>query len=486
MLLRFRSRRKSVSALVGALAVTHLFAIPAQAQKAPPDSARPWTPGQSLELVTPQPKDDFRLATDTPYALTDLINLAEQRNPATRSSWEAAKAAAGNLGVARSDLYPTLTAIAAGQTVQQGVLLYDTFVKQILGIGEGSLNLNYTIFDFGARLDRVETQRANLLRANLSFNDTHRKIIFDVARSYYQLLNANGQQKAAEANLANAKAVQQAAEARLENGLATLPDVLETRSASAQAEYDLQATIGASEEASGDLATLVRSRPDSQFQVQSIDSFHVPAELAESVDDLISKALVQRPDLLARMQQVKAAEARVKEARTDYYPKLTFQGTYGYLRGYGEQPPYAGDYGSAPVYSAQLNLTWTVFDGGKRRANTAEALADQRRAQAEVDSARDQISDEVWRSYSQTKTALRQRHAADTLLETSDTSYRAALESYNYGVRNILDVLSAQRALAQARAADVSARTRVLTSFADLAYRTADLLHQQNLPTSKP
>ena len=53
-------------------------------------------------------------------------------------------------------------------------------------------------------------------------------------------------------------------------------------------------------------------------------------------------------------------------------------------------------------------------------------------------------------------------------------AYNAALESYNNGVRNLLDVTAAQRTLAQARSADVSARTQVLTSFADLAFTTGD------------
>src|SRR5687767_5876121 len=45
------------------------------------------------------------------------------------------------------------------------------------------------------------------------------------------------------ANLANAQTVQRAAEDRLKQGLATLPDVLEARSATAQAEFDLQVVL---------------------------------------------------------------------------------------------------------------------------------------------------------------------------------------------------------------------------------------------------
>jgi len=89
---------------------------------------------------------------------------------------------------------------------------------------------------------------------------------------------------------------------------------------------------------------------------------------------------------------------------------------------------------------------------------------------------RDQISDEVWRAYSEVKTALRQKQAAAALLASADKSYAAALKSYDLGLRNLLDVVAAQRALAQARSADIFARTQVLTQIANLAFRTADLL----------
>jgi outer membrane protein TolC len=103
----------------------------------------------------------------------------------------------------------------------------------------------------------------------------------------------------------------------------------------------------------------------------------------------------------------------------------------------------------------------------------------EKRSEAEAEAAQDRIADEVWRSYSDAKTALRQRTAARTLLQAAETSYEAATEAYKLGVRNVLDVLSAQRLLAQARSSDITASSRVLTSFADLAYRTADLLRTQ-------
>lgn len=454
------------------------------AQKTPTSAAKPWSPPPNGGLsrtaaATLKGGNEFIFQSDRTYTLGELIDLGEQRNPETRAAWEAAKQQAAQLGVARADLYPTLAASLMGQTLKTGVLLYNAFVLQYQGIGQGAFNLSYTLLDFGARQDRIARERTTLLGANFNFNDAHRRVIFEVMRAYYQLLNANGQRSAAEANLKNAQAIQAAAEARLQTGLATLPDVLEARAEAAQAEYDLQTTIGLQETSTGDLATALAASPASTFRVEDVGSLSVPSQLTESAEDLIKRACQQRPDLQARAADVDSAEADIRQARSAYYPDMSFQGSWGRLRAYGDQLPYPAAYAGSTVYNAQLSLSWTIFDGLRRRNQLAEAHAAEKRAEAEVDSSKDQIANEVWRSYSNAKTALRQRDAATQLLTAAGASYNAAIQSYTLGVRNILDVLSSQRALAQARSSDISARTTVLTSFADLAFRTGDMLRLQ-------
>ena len=56
---------------------------------------------------------------------------------------------------------------------------------------------------------------------------------------------------------------------------------------------------------------------------------------------------------------------------------------------------------------------------------------------------------------------------------------QAARESYGYRVRNLLDVVSAQKTLAQARSEDIFARTQLLLQTADLAFETGDLIEVQ-------
>jgi outer membrane protein TolC len=398
-------------------------------------------------------------------------------------AWENAKARAADLGVSKATLYPTLAALALADTNRSQIFFSPEYIRQTSGTFSPVLVLDYVIFDFGRRLQEIAISRSNLLAANFLFNDTHRKIIFQVMAAYYRVLNSKGQEEAQEANLKNAQTVQDAAEARLHEGLATLPDVLEARSAAAQADYDLQAAIGATEIAHGDLATALGISPTSKFQVESIQNLTIPQDLTDTVENSIDRALMQRPDLMQQVEQLRAAGAEIKAAKTAYLPMLSFDGSGGEARIYAQQNLGPGLYGpglyspTQETWDARLSLTWNLFDGFARENRLAKAKADQKQAAAEVDAVRDQVENQVWSAYSTAWTALRQQKAAAALLAAASESYDAALQSYNYGVRSQIDVVSAQRALAVARTADVSARTQLLTGIAALAFQTGDLLH---------
>jgi outer membrane protein len=449
------------------------------AQSAPVSPDRPWHFPQEQQIESDAKSlRNYRFSTDPAktYSLAELIDLAEAQNPQTRLAWERARSQAGALGIARSELYPTLAAVALSQLNRVDILFGTSFYSQTTEAFGVALDLNYTVFDFGARAGRIAAARGEVLAANFGFNDTHRNIIYQVEQAYYRVLNASGQEDAARASLSNAQAVQQAAEDRLQHGLATLPDVLEARSATAQAEYELQAVLGAEEIARGDLATTLGTSPTATIHMQPLNQLPIPESIGDTVNQAINRAFQQRPDLMQQVAETRSENARVKEARAAFYPTLNLNTTPNTQLLYGSQQtlPWIHTGGFYGGLSATLN--WTLFDGGARKNNLARAEANVLAAEAQTNVTRDQIADEAWTAYSNLNTAFRQRQAATALLEAASESYAAALESYKYGVRNLLDVTAAQRTLAQAQSTDVLARTQVLIAVADLAFRTGDLI----------
>ncbi|WP_263356755.1 TolC family protein [Acidicapsa ligni] len=419
------------------------------------------------------------------YTLPELIDLAELHNPETRAAWERVRLRADELGIARSAYYPTLVATGFAASDRQPALIGEYLHRQTIDVVRPALHVEYLVFDMGGRSGEVDVAKANLLIQGMEFNNTHRRLIYRVASAYFHLLNAKGQRAAAEISLQNAETVEADTESCLKNGLATQPDLLEASAARAQADYDLQATIGNEEIAHSELSTTMGLPAEAQFHVQSISDIPLPTAAADSLDQEIERAFKQRPELLADIARIRSAQGDLKQARSAYLPSLHLAGDGGLARGYAQQDLYPGHYAEGEVWSAGLEMRWTLFDGARREKRVAAANAEKRVAESDLHAQRDQIEQEVFMSYTNLRTALRQQQAATALLTASSQSYEAARQSYSFGLRNQLDVISAQKVLAQALSENVTAQSQLLLQVADLAFRTADMI-QVETQTPKP
>ncbi|HEY6340050.1 MAG TPA: TolC family protein [Bryobacteraceae bacterium] len=426
----------------------------------------------ALEGITaPGARRDISLDPKHIYTLAELVDIAERNNPETRASWERAKQQAAVVGIERSELFPTVAAVASASRSQYAFFM-GRFYRENFATFPATAELTYTLLDL-ARGSRIDHAKAELLAADFEFNNTHRRIVFQVAAAYYQLLNATTQEDAARATLADARTVQEAVETRLANGLGTSPDVLEARAASAQAQYELASIKGLEEISRGGLATVLGVSPATEFAVEDVSKLLTPGAVGP-IEVIMRRGIAQRPDLLAQVARIRSADADVEQARAAYYPVLSVFADWGHRNSYGSQLKAPWVSSQIYPYSAELNFNWTIFDGGARRNELARAKAERKEMEARATASRDQIEDEIWTSYTTLKTALAQQEAAEALLASARESYDAATEAFQSGVRTFIDVSSAQRQLARARSAQASARIEVLNGLADLAFRAAD------------
>ena len=153
----FHMPARTIAAIILSAPIRCLFA-----QSPPVSSDRPWHSIEEHQIVNearPFLGETLRIEPDKSYSLADLIDLAEAHNPATRVAWESARAQAAALGIARSELFPTLSAVALAGVTRDEAGLGAQFYRQTLPSLQLSLDLNYTIFDFGARRGRIDAER---------------------------------------------------------------------------------------------------------------------------------------------------------------------------------------------------------------------------------------------------------------------------------------------------------------------------------------
>lgn len=427
------------------------------------------------------------------YALFELIDIAEEQNPATRAAWNRLKQQAASLGVAESALYPTL-AINVPAIQDRSFIVFPEVLLPKLGadseradttIVNPVLRLNYLIFDFGGRRGAIDAAKANLFSAGTALNETHEQVALAVTTNYYKVLSAKGLVDAARASLQDAETLEKSVQDQLNHGLATLPNLLNAKAQQQQAEYNMENAEGTEEIATSTLAQQVGLSPTADLHIKDISEMPQRSELEDSVEKLISRALAQRPDLLEEVGQIRAADAEIKTAHSALYPTLNFQAQGGY-----DSMRTATNAGPAPYihqgnWQGQLSLNWTIFDARRRRYRVIEAETKKREAQEKLNSLRDAAANQVWSSYISSKVAFRRLDTSKVLLHAAQVSYDAASASFKQGLATYVDVVTAEQSLAQARNEEVQAEAQVLSDLAQLAYRTGDLLGSRFLQANR-
>jgi outer membrane protein len=201
-----------------------------------------------------------------------------------------------------------------------------------------------------------------------------------------------------------------------------------------------------------------------------------------SVDELIARALSQRPDLVAKLANVHAKQNEIRRVRAEYYPKVAIDAHVSEteLDVSIAGSKYFGDH--KPTFGAFLTVNVPIFDGFGRRHKMEMAEAEFRGAQNELAGARDSAVREVWKAYTNFKTALRKQDSAAKLVTASQNAFDAVLESYKNGLGTYPEIVSAQRNLAAARSVSHDTQSAIFTSAAALALSTGDLAR----PSSRP
>lgn len=395
--------------------------------------------------------------------LSQLVDIALTNNPTTQIAWQDARAAAAAWAQARGLYYPQISGSAEYFYARDGgsATGADAFREQYGNVG---LSLNYLLLDFGGREAKIDAARLALVNANWNQNQAIQNVLNEVAVNFYNYIGSKALVVADETNLKEAETSLEASELRLEAGVGTLPDVLQARATLAQVQLDLVEDRGNVAIFKGNLATSVGWPSNTEFDVTDpVEELPVDA-LADNVNELIDIAMENRPDLAAVKASVMEAQAELREAKSEFFPEIsaTAEVLRFWVRPEGEASEFFTN------YLVGLQLQVPIFQGFTIINSVRQASAELESAKAALRLQEQIVIDEVWAAYYDFRTAVQSLEAANVLLESSIESYNASLERYQNGVGDIIELLTAQTTLAEARAEQVETTTDIFTSYADL------------------
>jgi outer membrane protein len=440
-----------------------------------PGPEQPWAPpaaGKMPEPVEPAKALEVPAEYMKPGAtvsLGELVDFALRNNPVTRQSWFQARAAASEVGSKRSLYFPYAEvdgSIQRQKTAAVGGRF--TFLQTTYG---PSVAASWLLFNFGGREAEVQEATRALYAADWTHNAAIQSVVLSVAQAYYQYLNAKAQVAAQKASLEEAKRNLEAAEERHRAGVATIADVLQAKTQASQVELALQTAQGQVLVVRGSLATAIGLSATVPVDVGELPT-ELPLDLVKSsVDQLIARAEAERPDLAAERFRALAAQSHILAAAVDGLPSLSI-GASG-NRTFYHQPNVADPFSTN--WSGLISLRIPIFRGFDTAYKVQQAKDEAEAAKASAKLVEDQVVLDVWASYYAMQTAAQRVLTTRDLLASATQAAEVNDGRYRAGVGSILDLLSAQAALANARSEEAQARSIWFLAVAQLAYATGVL-----------
>jgi len=226
------------------------------------------------------------------------------------------------------------------------------------------------------------------MMANVGFNATHQQIVFTVTRRFYELIPRARKSKLPRKFGARSAKPCTIAQARFDNGLGTKPEVLQAEQNMAQADSILRRPWHAERRQSRKPARIL-PRPKAAGR----RCFREPLSeySAETLEDLIQRALSQRPDLVAKLANIRARRAEVRKAHAAYYPRsLSTLMRDGRTGCHARNSPYFRR--QRTVYGAGTLIELPLFDGFARRKKLRIAESELRGAEDEMAHFRGRLS----------------------------------------------------------------------------------------------
>jgi outer membrane protein len=385
-----------------------------------------------------------------PISLQEAVVLAQRNSPAAVQARGQLRSSSSSVRSAYGAFLPNLS-MSMGQS-KQGGQRFDPLRGPVAAPGspwQYSLGFNSSIelFDGGRRFADLRAARAGVDAAEANDVSQRFNIALQVKREYANVLAARESEAAARAQLDQAEAQLRASVARVQAGAATMSDSLRSVIQVGNARLALLTAQNNLRVGSASLTRLVGT----PFLVTAN-----PADTLErvtfEVDSLALIQMAQRgPAVTQAERNLAAATAGEWAAKTSYLPTISASFRYNGNRQDSTYQLSFGPYAYGRTFS--VNLNFPLFNQFNREDQVLRARIAEDNAAAQLRDARLAAQQSIIQQLGVLRTAEERIRIQQASVLAAEEDLRVQQQRYT-----LLDLLTSQSQLNQARAALIQAR----------------------------
>lgn len=316
------------------------------------------------------------------------------------------------------------------------------------------ISLEQPLFQGGRLRNQARAAEHEAEAAGLLAEQEEADVALGVRSAYWELYRARSGMESVEAALTQMEAHVRDLENLFEEGVILRSELLAALTRRSEVRLDLVEANNAVRVAALELNRLIGLPLDAEVEpVPGAD----PQPLGGDPERLVQQALEDRPHLRALEERTRALERQVGVARGTWLPEVSLVARYTYARPnplvLTEMDEFRG------IGEAGILLSWSVFEGGRRPAQAAEAQSRLRAAEERLADAREQVDVNVQRRVLETVRADEALAVAREHAEQAEEAFRVISEQFEEGVVLSAQVLEAEqvhRAAQAGRAAAVA------------------------------
>jgi outer membrane protein TolC len=396
--------------------------------------------------------------------LAEVIDLGLCRNPNTAAAYASLQSARFTKNAAHSYYLPSVSGNAGAHRshTEHDDWNYDA-----------SLSASYLIFDFGKRESDFSQTLATYRAAGFDYDETIQNFIYSIVGAYYTLLNMDANVLSAQSALTVAKTAKETADKKYKSGAVARADVYKADTTLASSELALERAKNNREIAKGNLLNILSFSTNENIKIKDMPATFGSVSESKNIDELISVAQKQRPDLLKAKSQTNAAWHRRNSAFLKNLPSIsvnasveTTDTTVGgmfkdmTLKTHGS----IGFSASMPIFTGFLNFY-----------NARSANADYESTKYNEESISNNAMMDVFTAYQNYKTAQNVLTQTQSLLKSATENEHVTSGMYKVGRATMLDWQTAQSELANARNQNNSAKYDLFIKRAAVALAIGDI-----------
>lgn len=318
------------------------------------------------------------------------------------------------------------------------------------------VDLQWPIYT-GGRTDALErAARAEASAAGADVASASADLRLEVARAFWALVTARSSVSVLERAVERAQAHVRDVRQRLDAGLIPPNEVA---SAEAQESHERMLAIEARTQrdvASAELARLIGASV--LTPIEPAATLDAPAGPTGALDALVADARSNRDDRRALERHIEASDERVSAAAAAAFPVVGIAGGFDYARPNPRVFPRADRWDD--FWEIGVNVSWLLWDGGRRKADEAQAAAGAEALRKRLDEFDSVLALEVRQRLLEIESGRAAVEAANDAVRSAEEARRVVAERFAAGVVTNIEVLDAQLALLTAELE----RTRALAN----------------------